>query len=199
MRLRLAALVLATSPANSLVARSFVRMASSSFRNPHNLPVKTCVVCQRPFTWRKKWEKDWDEITTCSKRCNSERRRASRRSGVSDDASSDGVEAAPVDGVEAAPVDGAKAARKAARKAAKAESRARREGRAAGSAGQKHCDVCSASVNLLVRCQLGPSQTWSMVCGPCWGKPAVAGGVVDGSGENPHYRYGGLWKNHQQA
>lgn len=174
-------------------------LAMAAFRNPNNLPTKVCVSCGKPFTWRKKWEKNWDEITTCSKRCNSERRRASRRSGVSDDASSDGVEAAPVDGVEAAPVDGAKAARKAARKAAKAESRARREGRAAGSAGQKHCDVCSASVNLLVRCQLGPSQTWSMVCGPCWGKPAVAGGVVDGSGENPHYRYGGLWKNHQQA
>eukprot|EP00965_Chrysotila_dentata_P058358 1935116-Pleurochrysis_carterae.AAC.1 len=34
-----------------------------------------------------------------------------------------------------------------------------------------------------------------MVCGKCWNRPSVAGGVVDGSGENPHYRYGGLWKN----
>mmetsp|Transcript_3281 Transcript_3281/g.4208 ORF Transcript_3281/g.4208 Transcript_3281/m.4208 type:complete len:137 (-) Transcript_3281:223-633(-) len=40
-----------------------------------NLPEKICVVCGRPFTWRKKWERCWDEVTCCSKRCNSERRR----------------------------------------------------------------------------------------------------------------------------
>ena len=39
-----------------------------------HLPSKVCVVCQRPFTWRKKWEKCWDEVTTCSKSCNSQRR-----------------------------------------------------------------------------------------------------------------------------
>ena len=27
-----------------------------------NLPQKTCPVCQRPFTWRKKWEKDWEQV-----------------------------------------------------------------------------------------------------------------------------------------
>ena len=30
-----------------------------------NLPVKTCPRCERPFTWRKKWDKvveyDWDK------------------------------------------------------------------------------------------------------------------------------------------
>ena len=30
-----------------------------------NLPTKTCVVCNRPFTWRKKWERCWDEVLTC--------------------------------------------------------------------------------------------------------------------------------------
>lgn len=40
-----------------------------------NLPSKICVVCDRPFTWRKKWERCWDEVTTCSKACNSQRRR----------------------------------------------------------------------------------------------------------------------------
>jgi len=44
------------------------------FRNPHNLPVKTCVVCDRPFTWRKKWEKCWDEVLTCSNSCKAKRR-----------------------------------------------------------------------------------------------------------------------------
>mmetsp|Transcript_12669 Transcript_12669/g.30926 ORF Transcript_12669/g.30926 Transcript_12669/m.30926 type:complete len:119 (-) Transcript_12669:228-584(-) len=39
-----------------------------------NLPEKICVVCGRPFTWRKKWERCWDEVTCCSKSCNSKRR-----------------------------------------------------------------------------------------------------------------------------
>ncbi|MDG2313771.1 MAG: DUF2256 domain-containing protein [Flavobacteriaceae bacterium] len=39
----------------------------------HNLPTKVCVVCDRPFSWRKKWEKVWDEVKYCSKRCNNER------------------------------------------------------------------------------------------------------------------------------
>lgn len=43
-----------------------------------NLPEKICVVCGRPFTWRKKWERCWDEVTCCSKKCN-----ALRRSGSS--------------------------------------------------------------------------------------------------------------------
>lgn len=39
-----------------------------------HLPSKICVVCERPFTWRKKWERCWDEVTTCSKSCNAKRR-----------------------------------------------------------------------------------------------------------------------------
>ncbi|KAG7356217.1 zinc finger type ZPR1 domain containing protein [Nitzschia inconspicua] len=39
-----------------------------------NLPSKICVTCGRPFTWRKKWERCWDEVTTCSKSCNNKRR-----------------------------------------------------------------------------------------------------------------------------
>lgn len=34
-----------------------------------NLPEKTCPACLRPFTWRKRWEKQWNEITYCSERC----------------------------------------------------------------------------------------------------------------------------------
>ncbi|ERP95974.1 hypothetical protein Q666_05135 [Marinobacter sp. ES-1] len=37
-------------------------------KKPH-LPEKTCPVCQRPFTWRKKWAKDWDNVRYCSERC----------------------------------------------------------------------------------------------------------------------------------
>jgi len=34
-----------------------------------NLPEKNCIVCQRPFKWRKKWERVWDEVKYCSERC----------------------------------------------------------------------------------------------------------------------------------
>ncbi|HAT52326.1 MAG: DUF2256 domain-containing protein [Burkholderiales bacterium] len=34
-----------------------------------NLPVKVCVSCGRPFSWRKKWEKDWSQVKFCSVRC----------------------------------------------------------------------------------------------------------------------------------
>ncbi|WP_419465513.1 DUF2256 domain-containing protein [Aliivibrio fischeri] len=37
------------------------------------LPEKICVVCQRPFRWRKKWEQDWPMVKYCSKRCRSSR------------------------------------------------------------------------------------------------------------------------------
>ena len=44
-----------------------------------NLPSKVCVTCGRPFTWRKKWERVWDEVTTCSKSCNRKRRLVNRQ------------------------------------------------------------------------------------------------------------------------
>jgi hypothetical protein len=37
-------------------------------KKPH-LPTKICAVCERPFTWRKKWEKVWEEVKYCSDRC----------------------------------------------------------------------------------------------------------------------------------
>ena len=33
------------------------------------LPEKICKVCQLPFSWRKKWEKNWDEVLYCSEKC----------------------------------------------------------------------------------------------------------------------------------
>jgi hypothetical protein len=41
-----------------------------------DLPTKTCPVCGRPFTWRKKWARNWDEVVYCSERC---RRRRNQR------------------------------------------------------------------------------------------------------------------------
>ncbi|RUO21804.1 DUF2256 domain-containing protein [Aliidiomarina haloalkalitolerans] len=34
-----------------------------------NLASKVCPVCQRPFAWRKKWQRNWAEIVYCSERC----------------------------------------------------------------------------------------------------------------------------------
>lgn len=33
------------------------------------LPTKTCETCKRPFAWRKKWERVWEEVKYCSDRC----------------------------------------------------------------------------------------------------------------------------------
>ncbi|MEE2641619.1 MAG: DUF2256 domain-containing protein [Planctomycetota bacterium] len=33
------------------------------------LPTKICPVCQRPFHWRKKWDRVWTEVIYCSHRC----------------------------------------------------------------------------------------------------------------------------------
>ena len=139
-----------------------------------NLPTKACVVCQRPFTWRKKWERCWDEVTCCSKRCNTERRRGG---------------STPAPDVDDEPPS----SRKAAKKATKALRRAKRAGVADESTGQKQCDLCDASVNLLVRCRTDTTKKWRMVCGRCW--KDVSGGVPDGDASHPHYQYGGLWKN----
>ncbi|WP_377810922.1 DUF2256 domain-containing protein [Azospirillum sp. A29] len=40
-----------------------------------DLPAKTCPVCNRPFTWRKKWERVWDEVKYCSDRCRGDARK----------------------------------------------------------------------------------------------------------------------------
>ena len=34
-----------------------------------NLPSKLCACCGLPFTWRKKWERDWESVKFCSDRC----------------------------------------------------------------------------------------------------------------------------------
>lgn len=71
-RMRAGLILLSTGAA--LGARVMAPAMSKS-----NLPSKMCVVCNRPFTWRKKWERCWDEVSTCSKRCNGERRALNQR------------------------------------------------------------------------------------------------------------------------
>ena len=33
------------------------------------LPTKICPRCNRSFTWRKKWARDWENVVYCSKAC----------------------------------------------------------------------------------------------------------------------------------
>lgn len=43
-----------------------------------NLPEKTCIVCGRPFEWRKKWADVWEEVKYCSDRCRGSRGKVGR-------------------------------------------------------------------------------------------------------------------------
>jgi len=47
------------------------------------LPTKDCAVCGRTITWRRKWERSWDEVRYCSDAC----RRRSKGTGADVDAS----------------------------------------------------------------------------------------------------------------
>lgn len=213
-----------------------------------NLPSKVCVTCGRPFTWRKKWENCWDEVSTCSKSCNRKRREAKQKSkeeeeeeqdeggretsseiasfgsksgeeeqrifqsmGEQLDSFNQSLEIETLDAGDSTehisveeerreemdPVALRKAERKAAKKARKAERRAQRQGKGDPAAGQKDCDMCGKSVDLLVRCKHADSNgSWEMVCGKCWNH--ASGGVVDGDSNHPDYHYGGLWKNRRK-
>ncbi|MCG9909966.1 MAG: DUF2256 domain-containing protein [Flavobacteriales bacterium] len=47
-----------------------------------HLPQKDCVVCKRPFTWRKKWEKNWEEVKYCSNACRTTHKKSSASSSA---------------------------------------------------------------------------------------------------------------------
>ncbi|MBN9525262.1 MAG: DUF2256 domain-containing protein [Alphaproteobacteria bacterium] len=53
----------------------------SRMRRKADLPTKTCGACGRPFTWRRKWARDWDSVRFCSERCRNARGAAATRSG----------------------------------------------------------------------------------------------------------------------
>ena len=158
----------------------------------------------------------YNEVTTCSKSCNSKRRATSRSSadapsgapgydesnGVDDDdigsaRSSDVEDGEDVVGVGEDAGDDRRAARKAAKRTVKAAKRAKREGGGETTDGQKQCGGCNKSVDLLVRCQTDETRAWRMLCGKCWSD--ASGGVADGDAQHPHYRYGGLWKNRRAS
>ncbi|MSZ56284.1 MAG: DUF2256 domain-containing protein [Actinobacteria bacterium] len=49
-----------------------VRIARS--KNGHE--PKICVVCGRPFEWRRKWARDWDQVRYCSDQCRAQSSRS---------------------------------------------------------------------------------------------------------------------------
>ena len=44
------------------------------------LPAKTCVVCGRPFSWRRKWRRSWHQVKYCSRRCRNARHKRKKES-----------------------------------------------------------------------------------------------------------------------
>ncbi|WP_411287610.1 DUF2256 domain-containing protein [Phenylobacterium sp.] len=38
-------------------------------RRKGDLPTKLCACCSRPFAWRKKWARDWENVKYCSSQC----------------------------------------------------------------------------------------------------------------------------------
>jgi len=41
----------------------------AKMRKKSDLPEKICAHCARPFAWRKKWARDWDNVRYCSDAC----------------------------------------------------------------------------------------------------------------------------------
>ena len=58
------------------------RGGNKSHRSKQNLPTKLCVVCNKPFSWRKKWERCWESVKYCSEKC--KRKRGSTATQPSD-------------------------------------------------------------------------------------------------------------------
>lgn len=41
----------------------------AKMRKKADLPAKDCARCGRPFVWRKKWSRDWENVRYCSDAC----------------------------------------------------------------------------------------------------------------------------------
>ena len=42
---------------------------SGKHQPPSERESKVCLTCGLPFTWRKKWARDWATVKYCSERC----------------------------------------------------------------------------------------------------------------------------------
>ncbi|WP_083197235.1 DUF2256 domain-containing protein [Candidatus Viadribacter manganicus] len=50
-----------------------VKNANGERREKTNLPAKICAACGRPFSWRKKWAREWEVVRYCSYKCRAKR------------------------------------------------------------------------------------------------------------------------------
>lgn len=64
----------------------------SRMRRKADLPEKICAVCDRPFTWRKKWAAVWDDVRYCSDRCRRSRGHLQRQGQSSADKNASAVD-----------------------------------------------------------------------------------------------------------
>jgi hypothetical protein len=53
--------------------KNHVKNSNNKNIRKENLPTKICLHCSRPFSWRKKWERSWDEVKYCSDACKSKK------------------------------------------------------------------------------------------------------------------------------
>ena len=60
----LSAVCLTLNPEYTIYQTTLLKNKKKAF-----LPQKNCIVCKRPFTWRKKWEKVWEDVKYCSDKC----------------------------------------------------------------------------------------------------------------------------------
>lgn len=44
-------------------------MKSGFKGNKQSLPSKPCAACARPMSWRKRWERNWDQVKYCCQAC----------------------------------------------------------------------------------------------------------------------------------
>jgi hypothetical protein len=51
------------------VAPDTVGAVPAAPRIKNGFPPKICQRCGRPFEWRKKWARDWDNVRYCSEAC----------------------------------------------------------------------------------------------------------------------------------
>ncbi|MEE9375131.1 MAG: DUF2256 domain-containing protein [Rhizobiaceae bacterium] len=48
-------------------------MAHKKSVKKEEFPDKNCSTCGNPFSWRKKWAKNWAEMKYCSRKCAAQR------------------------------------------------------------------------------------------------------------------------------
>lgn len=166
------------------------------------MPSKICIMCGNMFDWRKKWEDCWDEITTCSKSCNGDRRILKRLAAELED--------------PAKVNEWTMEERRKAIQNAKVENRQRKErrqsesevhngpgggpgsaedaGAESGGKGQARpasCDQCGSKEDFYVYCQIDATRAWVHLCDRCW--PLASGGdMFEGDASHPHYVFGSI-------